>query len=116
MAAFEGKAEVHFVPERRALLRLLHDSALCKLEIGLHFRLTQRGDQCLAHEKLKGDDLLDPQIRAILGPCSSGQQQRSTTMHENTNLTAIAAIRVPWNKGKLIGAKPLHAYAKADLV
>ena len=27
-------------------------------------------------------------------------------MHENANLAATAAIRVPWNKGKLIGAKP----------
>src|SRR5262245_30515008 len=27
-------------------------------------------------------------------------------MHENTNLAATAAIRIPWNKGKLIGAKP----------
>src|SRR5262249_14587724 len=27
-------------------------------------------------------------------------------MHENANLAATAAIRIPWNKGKLIGAKP----------
>jgi len=27
-------------------------------------------------------------------------------MHENANLAAAAAILVPWNKGKLIGAKP----------
>jgi integrase len=27
-------------------------------------------------------------------------------MHENANLAEIAAIRIPWNKGKLIGAKP----------
>jgi len=27
-------------------------------------------------------------------------------MHENANLAATAAIRNPWNKGKLIGAKP----------
>src|SRR5215831_18776118 len=32
--------------------------------------------------------------------------KRSTTMNEIASLAATAAIRGPWNKGKLIGAKP----------
>jgi hypothetical protein len=43
---------------------------------------------------------------ALKGPWSSGQQQRSLTMYEETILTFPASFRVPWNKDKLIGAKP----------
>src|SRR5215831_11970884 len=42
----------------------------------------------------------------LKGPWSSGQQQRSLTMYEETILTFPAPFRVPWNKDKLIGAKP----------
>jgi hypothetical protein len=40
------------------------------------------------------------------GAWSSGQKQRSLTMYEEAILTLSAPSRVPWNKGKLIGAKP----------
>src|SRR5499427_8576544 len=43
---------------------------------------------------------------ALKGPWSSGQQQRSLTMYEETILTFPESFRVPWNKDKLIGAKP----------
>src|SRR5262249_25523174 len=33
-------------------------------------------------------------------------KQRSATMHETENSITPAAKRVPWNKGKLTGAKP----------
>src|ERR1700752_5300269 len=36
----------------------------------------------------------------------ASQQQRSTTMRDPTDATTQVSRREPWNKGKLIGAKP----------
>src|SRR6476659_8722747 len=40
------------------------------------------------------------------GACSSPRKQRSTTMHDAEKSTTTTAKKVPWNKGKLTGAKP----------
>src|SRR6202162_5519516 len=44
-------------------------------------------------------------VRA-LRPCWSFSQTRRMTMQDNDNPTPAAPKRVPWNKGKLVGAKP----------
>jgi integrase len=42
----------------------------------------------------------------FMGAWSSTQQKRRLTMHEQAILTLPTLASVPWNKGKLIGAKP----------
>src|ERR1700675_3668457 len=42
------------------------------------------------------------------GPCSSSSvtEPRRMTMQDQVSATCVAYRRVPWNKGKLTGAKP----------
>src|SRR5215467_11685380 len=46
----------------------------------------------------------DPSYRPEHAP--RPQQQRSTVMFDDANSSSHASRREPWNKGKLIGAKP----------